>query len=124
MGFKLKCKGDYSKTKKYLKRVSDIADMDYIKKVCDHTIIELERASPSEQIAHGWSYQIIENKKGISIYFNNSYVVDGTNMVLIVNSGHATRGGNWISGKHFVEGPTQEAYEKILRHMWEELQNV
>lgn len=120
--FKIICKGDYSGTKKYLASLCNTFDEDYIRKVCDDTIIKLKKASPDERIALGWSYEIIHNKKYISIFFNNSYVVDGTNIALIVNSGHATKGGKWISGKHFIEKPVQDAYEEILRHTWEEMQ--
>ena len=93
-------------------------------KIVEETIEKLIEASPYESIAKCWSYEIEQNKRGLKIYINNSYVENGANIALIVDVGHGTSNGKWVSGKNYIKEPIQEAYDKILKEAEEEFKSL
>lgn len=124
MKVKMKSKGDFKQTRYYLSGASESITVEKVQKVAEETVIALANASPYESIATAWSYEIIERKNRISIYFNNSNVQNGLNIALLVDSGHSTRTGKWVAGKNYIAQPIQEAYEKIMKNTKEELRRL
>lgn len=126
MDIYLKSKGSFTKSKMYFAnaKIASKIDNKKVVKIVEETIEKLIEASPYESIALGWSYEIIQDKKGLKIYFNNSYVENGANIALIVDVGHASSSGKWVSGKNYIKEPVQEAYEKILNEAEEELKGL
>ena len=126
MDISLKSKGSFTKSKMYFanaKIASKINNKKVIK-IVEETIEKLIEASPYESIAKCWSYEIEQNKRGLKIYINNSYVENGANIALIVDVGHGTSNGKWVSGKNYIKEPIQEAYDKILKEAEEEFKSL
>lgn len=123
MNIYLKSKGSFTKSKKYFVKASNIINLDDKKlmKIAEETVAKLKKVSPYESISDGWQYEILKYSKGIKIYFNNTKVENGVNIALVVDTGHGTRGGKWVSGKNYIKEPIEEAYNKILNETWEEL---
>lgn len=128
MNIYLKSKGDgsFKKSKLYFVKVKKVVHIDdaKLKKIAEETVEKLKLVSPYESIAVGWSYEIKRDSIGLTLYFNNSYVENGANIALIVDIGHGTRGGKWVSGKNYIKEPIEEAYNKILNETWEELKSL
>ncbi len=126
MPIKFKKTSDFKQTKKYLNGSIDITKLDFkeLEKICDNTIKNLYAASPSESIAKQWTYEIVKEKNSVTIFFNNTYVLNGLNIALLVDKGHATKSGRWVQGKHYIDGPIDDAYNKIIRQTKEELNNL
>lgn len=116
---KITQKGNFSKTKKNLKCVGDILTDKFLDKVCKETIEELERNSPYESIANSWYYKISRNKEVIVLSFNNTKTNKDVNIAVLVNIGHVNVDGHWIEGKHYIEEPIENAYNKIVNKMKE-----
>lgn len=126
MDISLKSKGSFTKSKMYFANAQIASKINNKKviKIVEETIEKLIEASPYESIAKGWSYEIEQNKRGLKIYFNNSYVENGANIALIVDVGHGTSTGKWVSGKNYIKEPIQEAYDKILKESEEEFKSL
>lgn len=92
--------------------------------IVEEAVKKLQDASPYESIAVGWSYEIKRDRAGVKIYFNNSYTENGANIALIVDVGHGTSSGKWVSGKNYIKEPIQEAYDKILKETEEGLKSL
>ena len=123
MDIYLKSKGSFKKSKMYFvnaKIVAKINDKKLIK-IAEDTVEKLKKDSPYESIAEGWEYEIIQTKTGFKLCFNNLKVENGVNIALIVDTGHIANGGKWISGRNYIKGPVEEAYNKIINETWEEL---
>lgn len=121
MSIKITQKGSFDKTRQYLTSATKIINYDKLEQIAKEAVEKFKKASPSDDIARGWSHEIVQRKKGITLFFNNSENQNGVNIALIVDSGHASRSGQWVSGKNYLKEPTQEAYNKILKETWEEL---
>lgn len=126
MDISLKSKGSFTKSKMYFAKVqvaSKVNDKKVIK-IVEEAVEKLKEASPYDSIAKGWSYEIKQDAKSLVIYFNNSYVENGANIALIVDVGHGTSTGKWVSGKNYIKEPIQEAYDKILKETEEEFKSL
>ncbi len=126
MDINLKSKGSFTKSKMYFAKAVLASKIDNKKVVIivEDAVKKLKEASPYESIANGWSYEIKQDRKGLTIYFNNSYTENGANIALIVDIGHGTSTGKWVSGKNYIKEPIQEAYDRILNEAKEELKSI
>lgn len=117
---------NYGATKSYMKKLeSGLPSEDTLNIVANNTINKLKAASPNEEISKGWSYEIIRDKKHISLYFNNSAISkNGENLAILIDNGHATKDGFWIAGTHFTKEPLEDAYKEIFEKTREELRKL
>ena len=126
MPIKARTTGDFRQTRKYLSASIDISKLkiDDVQKIAEETVEKLAKASPYEDIAKGWSYSIEHDHKQVSLYFNNSFVENGLNIALLVDKGHGTSNGHWVSGKNYIDEPVREAFEKILEAAGKEIRSL
>lgn len=126
MPIKRSTSGDFKQTRKYLSASIDISKLkvDDIQKIAEDTLRKLAYASPYESIANGWSYTLEYEHKQVTLYFCNSCVENGLNIALLVDKGHGTSSGHWVSGKHFIDEPVREAFEKILEAAGKEIKSL
>lgn len=126
MGFRIVTKGSFKHTKKYLIDSNKVLSLDTekVRDIADETLIKLKEASPYESIANAWSYEIKTNQKGSELIFNNSNIENGVNVAIIVDSGHASSSGKWVSGKNYIKKPISDAYKKIFKEMEEALKRL
>ena len=126
MNIYLKSKGSFTKSKKYFVKASNIVKMDDKKlmKIAEDTVAKLKKVSPYESISDGWQYEIIRYSKELKYISIIQKVENGVNIALVVDTGHGTRGGKWVSGKNYIKEPIEEAYNKILNETWEELESL
>lgn len=126
MKFRVKEGSRLGSTEKFLNELeNNVPSEKVLKHVADDTIEKLKRASPNADIANSWSYDIEKHKNHTTIYFNNSSMSNnGENLVILIDNGHATIDGNWVSGTHFTKQPLDEAYKQILEETMEELHKL
>lgn len=126
MKFKVVNGKNLGSTKKFLNDVSNgIPSDEVLETVAKDTIKKLKNASPNENIAEAWSYKIEHDRKRISLYFNNSCLSDnGENIVVLIDNGHVSSTGSWISGTHFTKECFDDAYNEIFEKTREELRKL
>lgn len=122
MPIKVKVKTKNS-TERYLEKALNLLDKANIRMIAEGALLEFAAASPNEEIAKSWSYEIISNKGTLSLFFTNSQVVNGQNIAIIIDVGHATKNGYWVSGTNYLSKPTKKAYDKIIKDTWEALKS-
>lgn len=83
----------------------------------------LKTASPvlTGLMANSWYYEIIKNDKKTAIIWYNTDIENRVNVAIIVDQGHATKGGGWIKGKNFIEPAMQPVYEALDKYLKEEV---
>lgn len=108
----------------YLDEALHIIDEAKLKNIAEESLKEFVEASPDEYIAKSWSYEIVSNKHKVSLFFNNSKIENGENIAIIIDVGHGTRDGRWISGQNYLSKPTKEAYDNIINKTWEALKSI
>lgn len=126
MGFSFVHRGDFKKTEKFLKKSFGKDYMDVLEKYALQGVSQLSAFTPvdSGTTASSWSYTIEKTKNGISIYWNNSNIQKGINIAIILQYGHATRNGGYVSGVDYINPALKPIFEKMADAAWKEVTSL
>jgi hypothetical protein len=126
MGIKIKSKGNFNSTDKYFYKAQHIMDKDKIEEIANSAVLKLKLATPisSPETLNGWGYSLVYNNSGFKLTFTNSNIQNGINVAILLNDGHATKEGTWISGLNYLPEVTREIYDDIMDKTWKELKNL
>ena len=94
-----------------------------MRKYAERGLQALRDATPIDTgtTANSWYYKI-ENNNGITkISYHNSNIVNGVNIAIILEYGHATKNGGWIQGKKYINPAIQPVFDTIVEEVWKEV---
>ncbi|MDF2800225.1 MAG: hypothetical protein K0S61_128 [Anaerocolumna sp.] len=116
-------KGNFDKTDKFFK---NIASSDYVRildRYGQEGVSALRSATPmdSGKTANSWGYKINFTKGGASITWTNSNIVNGVPIAIIIQYGHVSRNGGYVSGKDYINPALQPIFDKIANELWREV---
>lgn len=116
-------KGDFKKTTGFLNRLKKLDLEHVLKKYAEEGVEALSSATPvrTGKTAASWSYEIVKEKDQISIYWRNSNLVNQVPIVLLLDMGHATQSGSFVSGRHFISPAIQPVFDQIAEAAWKEV---
>ena len=118
-------KGNFSKTEDFLKNASkaNAKCAKILKKYAEEGVDALKAYTPVDTglTASSWGYTIEENGGSLSIYWTNSNVVNNVQIALIIQMGHATRGGTYVQGVDYINPALAPIFEKIADKAWKEV---
>lgn len=122
----IKQKGDFSRAKKYLIRLSKGLDSSLFNKIGREGVSALSSATPVDtgKTAASWSYEISKKKDRVTISFLNSNVVKGTNIAIILQYGHGTKNGGWVQGRDYINKAIQPVFDRLANEAWKEVTKV
>lgn len=109
----------------YLKKVSQGIEYSKLDRIGHEGVRALSEATPVDtgETASKWRYVIEKEDGKLTIHFLNDNIVKGVPIAIILQYGHATRGGGYYRGVDYINpalGPifkelTDEALEVIKR---------
>lgn len=120
---KIRQKGDFSKTTKFLAKARNSINIDKLNRFGEEGVAALSSATPVEtgKTATSWYYKI-ENKKGsVTINFCNSNIQNGVPIAIILQYGHGTRNGGWVEGRDYINPAIQPIFDRITNEAWKEV---
>ena len=120
---RLKSKGDWSKTTKFLQRNRKMGQNWNLDKYGQAGVNALQAATPVDTglTASSWYYEITNNDGVVRITFNNSNIQNGVPIAIILQYGHATRNGGWVEGRDYINPAIQPIFDKITETAWREV---
>lgn len=123
---KITQKGDFSSVTGYLERVKGGLKRGILDKYAKRGVEALSAATPVDTglTAQSWSYKIHRSKERITISFENSNVNKYVNIAIILDTGHATGGGGWVQGKHYISPAIQPILDELAEQAWKEVSKV
>lgn len=116
--------GDFSKSRKYANKLRAFFFDNKIEALAQEGVAALASATPVDTgtTASSWNYDIDKRKDGITITWTNSNVVDGwCNVAVILQYGHGTRNGGYVSGRDYINPAIQPVMDKIAEAVWKEV---
>ena len=118
-----KQKGNFKKTRKFLKRCSNLQLDDLLDKYGKEGVEALARATPKDtgKTAAGWSYAVHKSDGRITITWSNSNIVDGVPIAVILQYGHGTRNGGYVEGVDYINPAMRPIFERIAQRAWGEV---
>lgn len=119
----LKNKGDFSKTTNFLKRITKLDYKSILSKYGKMGVDALAKATPIDTglTASSWSYEIVEDDGGATIYWKNSNVVKGVSIAVILQYGHGTGTGGYVEGVDYINPALRSIFEGIADDAWKEV---
>lgn len=115
--------GDFKNTLSFFNSVFKNNPENILKKYGEIGVKSLKEATPKDTgyTASCWGYEITKNKDGYSIIWTNSNIVDGVPIAIIIQYGHATRNGGYVSGIDYINPALKPVFEKIANEVWREV---
>lgn len=119
----LKNKGDFSKTTNFLKRITKLDYKSILSKYGKMGVDALAKATPVDTglTASSWSYEIVEDDGGATIYWKNSNIVKGVSIAVILQYGHGTGTGGYVEGIDYINPALRSIFEGIADDAWKEV---
>ena len=122
---KIRCRGSYEKTEKFLTKCKDVNDIRRIlEKYGREGVSALSAATPidSGETASSWYFEIIQNKDEISLVFNNSSSTkNGIPIAILLQYGHGNGKGGYVRGQDFINPAIQPIFDRIAEEAWREV---
>ena len=116
-------KGDWKKTRKFLKRCSDLDLDDVLNLYGQEGADALAKATPKDtgKTAASWSYEVTKGRESVVITWKNSNIVDGVPIAVILQYGHGTRNGGYVEGVDYINPAMRPVFERIAARAWGEV---
>lgn len=126
MGISFKQKGDFKKTEKFLKKSFGKDYIGVLERYAKEGVSHLAANTPKDSgnTAGSWSYKIEQKDSSISIIWNNSNVQKGVNIAVILQYGHATRNGGYVSGRDYINPALRPIFDAMAEAAWKEATSI
>lgn len=86
----------------------------------DKGVAALSRATPQDsgRAAISWSYDIVRTGKSIMIGWKNNDVENGYPVALMIQYGHGTGTGGYITGIDYINPAMRPIFDQIAETVW------
>lgn len=123
MAIRFTNKGDFSKTERYFKSLTDSTKMIDFDRFGKEGVAALSSMTPTDtgKTAKSWYYEITKKKGFVRISFNNSNIQNGVPIAIILQYGHGTKNGGWVEGKDYINPSIQPIFDEITNNAWREV---
>jgi len=115
--------GDFSNTERFLKNVANdsfFANLDSYGKAGVQALAD-NTPRDSGETARSWGYKVIRSRTNPGIEWYNTNVNDGTSVAILIQYGHATKSGGYISGRDYINPVIRPIFDKIAADIWKKV---
>jgi hypothetical protein len=126
MGFKITIQGDHEATNRFLKKLKEFQIRRVLEKYGQKGVSALASATPvrTGTTSRSWLYRIESNGDSHTIYWTNTNENRGVNIALILQYGHGTGRGGYVSGRDYINPAIQPIFDAIVEEAWKELSKI
>lgn len=119
----LTVKGDWSKSFDFLQKASDMQIQSILEKFGARGVEALSSATPKRTglTASSWSYSVNKTGKGWEVNWDNSNVNQGVNIALIIQEGHGTGTGGYVSGIDYINPALTPVFNQLADEAFREV---
>lgn len=123
---KVTSRGSFSNSLKYLDKLQSKDYLNILDKYGELGIEALRHATPKDtgKTSESWYYEIVEGTEQSKIVWYNSNVNEHVNIALILQYGHATRGGTYVEGIDYINPAIKPTFDKLAVAVWSEVKNL
>jgi len=118
--------GSFENTEKFLKRMSDKSIFDSLSRYGEEGVQALAEATPKDSgdTARSWTYEIERTSTSYAIIWSNTNVVDGVPIAVLIQVGHGTGTGGYVSGRDYINPALRPVFDRIAASVWKEVTAV
>lgn len=126
MDITVKHRGNFDKTERHLNRRRESRYLELLHRYGKQGVSQLSAATPvdSGKSADSWNYEITRSRKGLTLTWTNSNLTSGgTPVVILIQYGHGTRGGGYVTGTDFINPALKSIINNISEDLWKEVRS-
>lgn len=115
--------GDWQPTRNWLARMAKLDLALVLNSFGAEGVKALQAATPTASGAtqKAWDYRVTRNGKNWRIDWTNSNVNNGVNIAVILQYGHGTRNGGYVTGRDYINPAIRPVFDKIAKQAWREV---
>lgn len=115
-------KPGFPKTIKYLETLEVFDPINVLHQFGKAGVAALSAATPvdSGEAANAWGYKISGNKKKYKLKWTNTVMAGRAPLVILLQYGHATKSGWFLSGRDFINPALKPIYDDVAAALLEE----
>ena len=115
--------GSFENTEKFLKRMSDKSIFESLSRYGEEGVQALAEATPKDSgdTARSWTYEIERTSTSYAIIWSNTNVVDGVPIAVLIQVGHGTGTGGYVSGRDYINPALRPVFDRIAASVWKEV---
>ena len=119
-------KGDFNRTIKFLSKFDSNRIESILNRYGQMGVDALSEATPVDTglTASSWGYKIKINKGRYEIIWTNSNLGEGwANVALLLQYGHGTRNGGYVTGVDYINPALAPIFESFAEKAWKEVKS-
>lgn len=118
----LKSSGNFNMSFRLLNKLKNLQGGDLLDQYGQKGVDALKNATPKDSglTSESWDYTIEYNNRGAKIIWTNSNRNQGVNIAIILQYGHATRGGGYVQGIDYINPALRPIFEEMADKIWKE----
>ena len=122
----IESKGDFKNTNAFLKAMKAMKMYAVLPKYGHEGVAALSRATPKDSglTAKSWTYEVQVTLNSYSIIWSNTHVVDGRPIAILLQFGHGTGTGGYVSGRDYINPALRPIFDRIAHDVWREVTNA
>jgi hypothetical protein len=112
----------FPKTFSFLERLEKFDARPVLERYGQLGVSALSAATPADtgETASSWSYKITGNKERYKLIWTNFKVAGSAPLVLMLQYGHSTKSGYFLSGRDFINPALRPVYDALNKALLEE----
>ena len=116
-------KGGWDRTESFLKRAIRLNITQRLQAAAAEGVAALAAATPKESglTANSWTAEVTIGANGFTIEWQNTHVVSGVPIAIILQYGHGTGTGGYVQGRDYINPAIQPVFDKIADEIWKEV---
>lgn len=120
---KFKQKGNFKKTEAFFKKIGEGDYKKGLQYYGEAGVSALNEATPKDtgKTAASWNYSIEETSEGLVISWNNTNIVEGYNIAVLIQQGHGTGTGYYVRGVDYINPALEPIFDLIGKNLWMEV---
>lgn len=120
MSISFDARGDFKNTDRFLAKASKLDILPALRALAQQGVRALSAATPVEsgRTASAWGYEIKVGKSTSTISWTNSHVESGVPIAIILQMGHGTGTGGWVSGRNYINPAMRPIFDQIAEDVW------
>lgn len=123
--FRITSRGNYSKTTEDLNRLRNGDNFSDLDRYGQMGVEALRNATPRRTgtTAESWDYRITKGGIWVGIdWFNTNQVENGgPSVAVLLQYGHGTRGGTYVSGVDYINPAMRVVFDEIVNDLWKKV---
>ena len=116
----MESKGSFKNTESFLSAMSQRKIYANLEHYAQAGVDALASATPVQTglTAASWDYEIVNAKGSWSITWTNTNIVSGAPVAILLQYGHGTGTGGYVSGQDYINPALKPIFNQIASNVW------